>query len=158
MCTYAYAVTLAGARKLVATLMDNTVAYDVAMSNVCREKKGKSFVCYAAYPPLMASHRFASSKSQNSDIRPDRPQTTARKEFTPDIVYPVMLNIKKLAMGETRVKSQWPLHDAADTWGVNQKLDVRGRVKWMDFSQMEETWVKGINSIADGVHAGPGTS
>lgn len=158
MCTYAYAVTLAGARKLVAALMDYDVAYDVGMSNACREKNGKSFVCYAAYPPLMASHRFGGSRSQNSDIRPDRPQTAMRKEFTRDIVYPVMLNIKKLVRGETRLKSQWPLHDAADTWGMNQKLDAHGRVEWMDFSQMEETWLKGINSVANGVPAGPGTS
>lgn len=149
MCTYGYAITLAGARKLVASLLENNLPYDVAMSSVCREKKVKPFRCYASYPPLMASHRFQGTSHRNSDIRPDRPGSSERDEFTRDIVFPVMLNIKKLVAGKTTVKSQWPL-DTRDSWSVGRKINARGRVVWMDLNKLKETWIRGINSIFDG--------
>jgi GR25 family glycosyltransferase involved in LPS biosynthesis len=142
--TFAYAVTLSSARKLLASLMDNHIPYDFAISEMCHGNHIRPFDCYAPYPPLMSTHRPAGSANRDSDINPDQAKPRAHPEFTWDIVYSAMQNARRLAVGNRWVQSQWPKITKTQRL-IDEPLRVAGRVVWMDFAKMEERHMKGVN-------------
>ncbi|ETN45746.1 uncharacterized protein HMPREF1541_09579 [Cyphellophora europaea CBS 101466] len=143
--TFAYAVNLRSALKIVAALQVNTQPYDIALSQMCHENYIKPFDCYAPYPPLMATHRAAGSASRDSDIHTVAAATAQmHEESTWDVVYSVMQNVKTLLAGDRWVKSQWPKQTAPGRW-ADDILQVQGRVEWMDFENMQEKHIKNIN-------------
>lgn len=106
MCTYTYAITYEGARKVLTSLslLGDSHSFDAAMSFMCLEAHVHPFPCYGIYPPIFSSHRFAGSKNRDSDIKSS--STATHPEFTQDIVYSVIQNAASLLSGEKMVKSQ----------------------------------------------------
>lgn len=125
MCTYGYAVSQRGARKLLAALsiqsQNNPV--DVSMSALCRERLVKPFQCYAPYPPLFASHRPAGPSSRDSEIREKGDKW--HNAFSFDIVYSTAMNIMGLVEGREYIDAQWP-----DVEFTRVPLDARGSELW----------------------------
>jgi GR25 family glycosyltransferase involved in LPS biosynthesis len=142
--SFAYAVTLSSARKILASLADNTVVYDVALSNVCQEAQIRPVICYAPYPPILSAHRMAGSANRNSDIDANVASDAKHVEETWDAKYSTMMNIKGLVAGEREVYSQWP-QAGESTLDADEPLLVRGELQSMTLGDLEEKWHPRIN-------------
>lgn len=113
-CTYAYALSQRGARRVLATLSSvrRFDAIDVALSKICREEP--RFKCVSVFPQLMGSYeRLLSSSSSDSDESssstvPERP-LALQGWGTPNIVYSTRLNMVRLLAGnKENFERQWP--------------------------------------------------
>lgn len=107
LCMWAYAMSLEGARKALSAMSlqgGDGRQVDVECS---RLNEDKNITSYSIYPPLFASHRFAGSRSRDSNIK-NFPTEETHPELTHDIVYSTIMNIPKLVSGAEEVDSQWP--------------------------------------------------
>lgn len=103
-CTYGYAVTYNGARRVLASLsVDHLEApVDVGMSDLCAGGNGyPRITCLATFPNLTGSYRQAGSSARDSDIEfTDR--TPSHDAMSWNIVYSTRLNLDRLIGGERR--------------------------------------------------------
>ena len=145
MCMYAYAVSQAGARKMLTTasLQQEVVPIDISINRMCAGRHITPFNCYGIYPSLFGSHRFAGSASRDSDIN-EKNETISHGEFTHDIVYSVLQNMPSLVAGDTKIKSQWPSLKKA-VRDTREKHDIFGVTKdWnmLKYPQKDELDIK----------------
>lgn len=105
ICTYAYALSLAGARKVLWALSVKELQgiFDNALAWWCRDKGG---MCVSANPPYFQAHQFAGGAGKGSDINPGVPELKEGK--TINIRWSTKLNIEKLLRGETDYHDQFP--------------------------------------------------
>ena len=108
LCTYAYALSGRGAKKLLRgqSNMQTFLPIDLGMGQMCREDP--SFKCIGVFPQLIDSHKAAGRMSRDSDTdMPDPKQEHVReKAFTLNVVYSTRLNIDRLLKGN-KVDQQW---------------------------------------------------
>lgn len=106
LCTWGYAISLQGARRLLEDQeLEQALPSDRALNRLCYVGGG----CLAPYPPLIGTHRAAGSSDRDSD-RGDAGGKYRKVGETGQIVFSTKLNLKQLIpIGEdTVVKSQWP--------------------------------------------------
>jgi hypothetical protein len=109
MCTGSYAVSLAGAKRIIydqeVELHGQTI--DMAVSDLCkREGETSPPKCLGTYPALTGIYVAAGDAAKTSD----RTEEKGRVEnpFAVRLVYSTRLNLGPLLKGETKIKSQWP--------------------------------------------------
>lgn len=107
-CTYGYAVSNRGARKILAQLeLDHIEApVDLALSDLCGGRGRRQIDCYAPFPQIIGSYRQAGSSSRDSDIAISE-TSVIRKEESANTVYSTRRNIQRLVAGDATVFSQW---------------------------------------------------
>ncbi|KAL9105010.1 MAG: hypothetical protein Q9163_000107 [Psora crenata] len=112
LCTYAYALSHRGARKMLRGqgTMKTFLPIDLGISHMCREDP--SFKCISVFPQLIDSHKPTGSEAKDSDIAiSDHREGEVRgKGFTFNIAYSTRLNLDRLLRGEMvdSTWSQWP--------------------------------------------------
>ncbi|KAE8149570.1 hypothetical protein BDV25DRAFT_172761 [Aspergillus avenaceus] len=116
-CTFGYAVTLEGARRILAELSVNylNLPVDNAMSDLCAGSNRPRIRCYAPFPNLIGTFRARGYVSRDSDID----QWEDRKFEYHDaqaynMVFSTRLNIHRLVAGEKTVYNQW--RETPDPW------------------------------------------
>ncbi|KAJ5601741.1 hypothetical protein N7510_011275 [Penicillium lagena] len=107
-CTYGYAVSNKGAKKILAQLeldhIDTPV--DLALSDLCGGKGRRQIDCYAPFPQIIGTYRQAGPSSRLSDISSSE-ASEIREESSVNVGYSTRLNIQRLAAGDATVFSQW---------------------------------------------------
>ena len=109
-CSLAYAVSQAGARKLLYSLglQRLNAAFDLMLREWCEGFNGhERHVCYGVMPQLFDHHRPAGSTDGDSDIGEPTGQTRGAAS-TPNIQWSVRLNMEKLPRGDERFQNQYP--------------------------------------------------
>lgn len=105
VCTTSYAVSLAGAKKMLYHLSMSPFnsPIDLGLSELC-EKKKSSFTCVGVWPPMIGVFRPEGKASGASDI-----ETTENDHFEPAyaerIIFSTRLNMDRLLRGETRFRA-----------------------------------------------------
>ena len=106
-CTYAYALSYRGARRVLATLSSvrRFDPIDVALSKICREEQ--RFKCLSVFPQLIGSYERLVS---DGDDPPMRGHPMALLGWgTPNIVRSTRLNMVRLLAGnKENFERQWP--------------------------------------------------
>lgn len=109
-CSLAYAVSQAGARKLLYELgMERlSYAFDLMLRNWCEGLNGRQkHACISVMPPLMEHHRPIGAVAADSDITEYNGELRDFA-FTLNIRWSVRMNIKKLLQGETDYLDSYP--------------------------------------------------
>ncbi|KAG2418495.1 hypothetical protein HFD88_001596 [Aspergillus terreus] len=107
-CTYGYAVTAKGAKKILAALSLDRLdcPVDNAMSDLCAGTNGRRQVkCFAPWPNLIGTYKHAGPESRDSDIE-DRSEDKFHDASSMNVVYSTRLNIQRLIGQEGKVYSQ----------------------------------------------------
>ncbi|KAL5691837.1 hypothetical protein EMGR_006520 [Emarellia grisea] len=107
-CTYGYAVTREGAKKILAALSVDRLdcAVDNAMSDLCAGTNGRrQLKCFATFPNLIGTYRHAGPASRDSDINGGDDASWHEAQAW-NMVYSTRLNIHQLVAGERKVYSQ----------------------------------------------------
>jgi GR25 family glycosyltransferase involved in LPS biosynthesis len=107
-CTYGYAVSNRGAKKILAQLeLDHIeVPVDLALSDLCGGKGRRQIDCYAPFPQIIGTYRQAGPPSRDSDISSSE-TSVIREEESVNTVYSTRRNIQRLVAGDATVFSQW---------------------------------------------------
>jgi hypothetical protein len=108
-CTYGYAVTNRGAKKILTALaIDHIEApVDNAMSELCGGLGDRQRIdCFAPFPNLIGTYRPAGPAYRDSDIAVTGDQRI-HEEQAFNLVYSTRRNIHRLVAGEPSVFSQW---------------------------------------------------
>jgi GR25 family glycosyltransferase involved in LPS biosynthesis len=108
-CTYGYAVTSKGAKKILAALAIDHIeaAVDNAMSHLCGGLGGRRRVeCFAPFPNIIGTYRPAGPAFRDSDIATNSDERV-HEEQAFNLVYSTRRNIHRLVAGEETVLSQW---------------------------------------------------
>jgi hypothetical protein len=102
VCTFAYGVSLAGARKILyhMSMQPFDDPADLGMSNMCRDKLS-GFSCIAPFPTLVGIQRPAGERSSWSDIETDSqtPQVHSAAQSW-NIAYSTRMNLERLLVGQ----------------------------------------------------------
>jgi len=110
LCTFSYALSLRGAKKLLyhQSMNGGAAPSDRALQRVCNDHF-MDFKCFAPYPHLIGTHKSAGYTAKDSD-REDKSSRGAFRETaeTGQIVFSTRLNLGRLMAGEKTVLSQWP--------------------------------------------------
>ncbi|KAL9131695.1 MAG: hypothetical protein Q9217_000436 [Psora testacea] len=112
ICTYAYALSNRGAKRLLRgqSISKAFLPIDLGMGQMCREDP--SFKCIGVFPQIVDSHKGAGSASKDSDIdtSSEKGGEIREKGYTPNIVYSTKLNLDRLLAGDKVDPSwrQWP--------------------------------------------------
>ena len=112
MCTFAYAVSQRGARKLLYNLAVKELQgnFDNALAWACRDKPLDT-QCISVYPSLFHSHKAAGWAGKNSDTKEEGAPEEAEAR-TDEIQWPVKTNLEKLIRGQTDFVDHHPLSQA----------------------------------------------
>ncbi|KAL4889768.1 hypothetical protein BDV59DRAFT_195441 [Aspergillus ambiguus] len=125
-CTYGYAVSTKGAKKILAALSVDRIdcAVDNAMSDLCAGTNGyRQLKCFAPWPNLIGTYRHSGPASRDSDIDVGS-EDTFHEAVAHNMVYSTRLNIHRLIWGESTVYSQ---HKNKETGNISE-LDLGGFV------------------------------
>jgi GR25 family glycosyltransferase involved in LPS biosynthesis len=117
-CTYGYAVTKRGAKRILAALaIDHIEApVDNAMSELCGGLGDRQRIeCFAPFPNLIGTYRPAGPASRDSDIVLSGDQSI-HEEQAYNLVYSTRRNIHRLVADEKTVFSQW----GEETWSPSE--------------------------------------
>ncbi|EAU38488.1 conserved hypothetical protein [Aspergillus terreus NIH2624] len=120
-CLYGYAVTLEGARRILAALSVDylDMPVDNAMSDLCAGKNRPHLRCYAPFPNLIGTYKPAGGSSRDSDI-----ETYDSGDYHPamswNMVYSTRLNIHHLVAKDDTIYSQWQETD--DPWSKKKVI------------------------------------
>ena len=109
VCSLAYAVSRAGARKLLYNLglrlLD--LPFDLMLKNFCEEAHGNGkHMCLSAIPQLFDAHRPAGPTLGDTDMR-DRPGFR-KKAVTRNLRWSVRMNMEKILRGDAKYVDQYP--------------------------------------------------
>ena len=111
-CSLAYAVSQAGARKLLYSLglQHLNAAFDLMLREWCEGMNGhEKHACIGALPQLFDHHRPAGATDGDSDIGEVAGEPEVRdKAYTRNIRWSVKMNMEKLLRGETDYNDQYP--------------------------------------------------
>lgn len=108
-CTYSYALSLHGARKMLKWLSMDIYSgpIDFGLSDMCG-KKERGFKCIGIFPQIIADHKPAGAGNKDTDIG-DGGNNIRQKGFSYNIVNSTRCNVDALTDGDMdRVESQWP--------------------------------------------------
>lgn len=108
-CTYGYAVTNRGAKKILTALAIEHIEapVDNAMSELCGGLGDRQPIdCFAPFPNLIGTYRPAGPAYRDSDIAINGDQSI-HEEQAYNLVYSTRCNIHRLVAGEPTVFSQW---------------------------------------------------
>jgi hypothetical protein len=113
ICSYAYAVSYRGARKLLWELSVKhlTGLFDNALARWCRDRPNQG-KCVAVYPTLLWPHEARGGRGKNSDNNPNRPGIETSQ--TLNIQRSAMMNIDKLLEGRADFEDAFPDLDTAN--------------------------------------------
>ncbi|KAK7733100.1 hypothetical protein SLS53_008288 [Cytospora paraplurivora] len=120
MCTFAYAVSQRGARKLLFDLsVDHLVgAYDNALAGLCRRAvaavgeenpegdRGLETKCISVTPPVFFHHKAKGAIAGDSDIQTVGGDAVREKGTTENIMWSARNNLRNMIMG-TEMESQF---------------------------------------------------
>ncbi|KAL3418812.1 Procollagen galactosyltransferase 1 [Phlyctema vagabunda] len=108
ICTFAYAVSLRGAQKILWALgmSGSNLAYDNALAYFCRDGY-LDIKCVSVQPMLFFHHRPAGAINKDSDIQNGDEGAVRERGFTENIVWSTRLNIEKLLTGSKDYVMQW---------------------------------------------------
>ena len=105
LCTYAYALSNSGAKKVLQynSQLKDFSAIDTSLGAMC--EKDPSFVCLGVFPALVDSHKPKGRMDKDSDIAtPDKGKGGKVEEreqgITFNVVHSVRLNVDKMLRGE----------------------------------------------------------
>lgn len=117
VCTLAYALTLAGARRLLYELSINkiTTAYDLMLREMCEGNGRRMRTCLTVQPQLFQHHRPRGLKKTFSEIS-DHGNDTNPTAHTLNIRWSTRVNLAKLADGDTDYIDQYPDGAPAPPW------------------------------------------
>lgn len=107
-CTYGYAVTNKGAKKILTALaIDHIEApVDNSMSDLCGGLGDRERIdCYAPFPNIIGTYRPAGPAYKDSDIA--NGDQSIHEEQAHNLVYSTRRNIHRLISGADTVLSQW---------------------------------------------------
>lgn len=111
ICSMAYAVSQAGARKLlygVGLHHSVNTAYDILLRQFCEGVDGQRYHnCLTVRPSLFQHHRAVGPMSAESDISPHG-SGFRDKAMTPVIRWSQRMNVEALLDGRTDFVDQWP--------------------------------------------------
>lgn len=113
ICSLGYAITQAGARKLLHAigLLDVTAPYDILLRQFCEGSQGRKYHnCLTVQPSLFIHHRPAGSRSAESDIS-DHGKGYREIAHTDVLRWSTRMNWDVLLEGRMDFVDQWP--DAA---------------------------------------------
>lgn len=108
-CTYAYALSLHGARKMIKWLSMDIYQgpIDFGLHDMCANKE-RGFKCIGVFPQIIADHKPAGSGNKDTDIGTGN-DNIREKGFSYNIVHSTRLNVDALIDGhKDKVVSQWP--------------------------------------------------
>ena len=108
-CTFGYAITNKGARKILTALSIEHIEapVDNAMSELCGGIGDRQRIdCFAPFPNLIGTYRPAGPAYRDSDIATTGDQTI-HEEQAYNLVYSTRRNIHRLVASERTVFSQW---------------------------------------------------
>lgn len=112
ICSLVYAVSQAGARKILYDLAIERAddLYDIMLRQFCDGSHGHDkHICVTVQPTLFDHHRPAGNVNKDSEI--NSANGGARDQgFTLNIRWSTRLNIKKLLKGETDYHDSYPDH------------------------------------------------
>ena len=111
-CTYAYAVSFAGAQKMIKWMsMDiYNQPIDFGLHDMC-SSKNRHFKCIGVFPQIIGDHKPAGGANKDSDIGTQGTKEEVRERgFTYNVVHSARLNVQKLIEGKEgkEMESQWP--------------------------------------------------
>ena len=113
VCTYSYALSNRGAKKLLRyqNNMSQFLPIDLGLAKMCKEES--DFLCVGVFPQIIDSHKAAGASAKDSDIVDyGKDGETRDKGFTFNIVHSVRLNLDRLLKGEKVGQGmtwrQWP--------------------------------------------------
>lgn len=145
-CTFGYAITWEGARKVLTSLSlgGDGLIFDVALADMCSGIHIAPYNCFGIYPPLISSHRFAGSRDRDSDIR--NRTGGYHPEYSWDVVYSVIQNAPRLLTGATDVRSQWP-NETVPSRPLGQKYmdEVSGALREVKVKKLPQQHLAGVN-------------
>ena len=110
ICSLAYAVTQAGARRILYDMGIKSFSepFDLMLRNFCEGGKGQKHpVCLTVQPQLFNHHRAAGRTSADSDIS-DHGDSMRTKAETPGIRWSARVNIETMLDGGTEFIDQCP--------------------------------------------------
>jgi len=107
LCTYAYALSLRGAEKVLRGLtrpnQEEMPPFDIGIGNMCRDNE--KFKCISVFPNIIGSYSPPGKISADSDINPQPDSTAVReKGYAFNLVHSVRLNLDRLVYGETALR------------------------------------------------------
>ena len=108
-CTYSYALSLHGARKMLKWLSMDIYSgpIDFGLHDMC-SKKERGFKCLGVFPQIIADHKPAGAGNKDTDIGNGGDQIR-KKGFSYNIVHSTRMNADVLTDGQMdKVTSQWP--------------------------------------------------
>ncbi|KAA8645811.1 uncharacterized protein ATNIH1004_007232 [Aspergillus tanneri] len=98
-CTYGYAVTYEGARRIIAQLSLDYLdqAVDNSMSDLCAGRKRDQIQCYGPYPNIIGTYKPAGYAWRGSDI--ENYNNEYHEASSQNTIYSTRLNIHRLIAG-----------------------------------------------------------
>ena len=112
VCTFAYAVTQSGARRLLneVGLKKFDVPFDLMVRTACEGIDGRSkFTCLTVQPQLFHSHRTPGKKKYDSDISlVDGGEDIRTEAATEWIRVSTRMNLERMLEGKPADFDQWP--------------------------------------------------
>ena len=108
-CTYSYALSLHGARKILKWLSMDIYSgpIDIGLRNMCGDK-ARGFKCIGVFPQIIGDHKPAGASHKDSDIGIND-GTIRQQGFSFNVVKSTRRNVDALTDGdEDRVVAQWP--------------------------------------------------
>lgn len=114
ICTFAYAVSNRGARKILYDLsVDHLLGpFDNALANLCRYGKSPNLLgmeCVSSTPPLFFHHKAKGDGRGDSDIQSVAQGEVRDRGFTENIVWSARANVRQLLVGGQQFETQYPL-------------------------------------------------
>jgi hypothetical protein len=108
ICTFAYAISFAGAQKVIAEvgMIGTPVSFDNDLAFMCRDR-ALDVKCVISEPSLFVHHRPAGSVAKDSDLVANDAAGERKKGSTENIVISTRLNLRKLMVGATDYVMQW---------------------------------------------------
>ena len=114
-CTYSYALSLHGARKMLKYLSMDIYAgpVDFGLHDMCGYKD-RGFKCIGVFPQIVADHKPAGAADKDSDIAKNDPNIR-EKGYSFNIVHSTRRNVEQLMDGKMdQIECQWPNDDPAN--------------------------------------------
>jgi hypothetical protein len=121
VCTLAYAVSQAGARKILYELGVNKLsgAFDISLRELCDKHRTSRFNCLAVQPQYFQHHRPAGHRSSFSEISGGSNDIN-EKAFTRNIQWSVRMHLQNLVNADMTFQDQFPDSESEvipnDTW------------------------------------------
>jgi len=111
-CTYSYALSLHGARKVIKWLSMDIYSgpIDFGLHDMC-QKKERGFKCIGVFPQIIADHKPAGAGNKDTDIG-DGGDNIRQKGISFNIVHSTRMNVDQLMDGRMdEIERQWPQDD-----------------------------------------------